>query len=95
MSKKKAVIVTAILTAMTVAILLCLLALKYKIAFFLISAVFAFVGLAHAALAFFDWITEEKEEPEEDLDVPSVVADPETQEQVASTVDEIMAEVKG
>lgn len=93
MSKSKAIVVTAILTAMTVIIMLCLLALKYKVAFFLISAVFAFVGLAHAALAFFDWITEEKEEPE-DLE-PVIVADPETQEQVASTVDEILAEVKG
>ncbi len=94
MSKKKAVIVTTVMNCMLAAIFAFMLAAEAKIFFFCIGGIFAVVGIVCADAWLLDWLMA-ADEPEEDLDVPSVVADPDTQEQVASTVDEIMAEVKG
>lgn len=93
MSTKKSYAIALIMTAMFVIILVCLFLLKAWIICGILIGGVSVLGLICATTWLISWM--EKQEPEEDLDPPAIVADPETQEQVAATVDEIMAEVKG
>ena len=89
MSAKKSIFVTAAMTAMLIVIMICLLALKYKVAFFAIGGIFATIGLISTAVSLCDWLMETKEE-----ELSPVVVNEEVPEEVTATVDEIMEEMK-
>lgn len=97
MSAKKSIFVTAAMTAMLIVIMICLLALKYKVAFFAIGGIFATIGLISTAVSLCGWMMETREEElspvvvnEEAPEPPQVVMPGE----VTATVEEIMKEVK-
>lgn len=89
MKKQKAILVTIAMTLMLVVILAFLLVTGAKVFFFVIGGIFAVMGIVCADAWLLDWLTE-TEEPEE---LEPVIVD--TPPEVAATVDEIMAEVKG
>lgn len=89
MSAKKSIFVTAAMTAMLIVIMICLLALKYKVAFFAIGGIFATIGLISTAVSLCDWLMETKEE-----ELSPVVVNEEAPEEVTATVEEIMEEMK-
>ena len=89
MSAKKSIFVTAAMTAMLIIIMICLLALKYKVAFFAIGGIFATIGLISTAVSLCDWLMETKEE-----ELSPVVVNEEAPEEVTATVEEIMEEMK-
>lgn len=89
MSAKKSIFVTAAMTAMLIVIMICLLALKYKVAFFAIGGIFATIGLISTAVSLCDWLMETKEE-----ELSPVVVNEEVPEEVTATVEEIMEEMK-
>lgn len=89
MKKSKAVLVTIVMTLMLVVILAFLFLTGVKVLFYICAGIFGVLGIVCADFWLLDWLTAAGE-PEE-LE-PVIV---ETPPEVAATVDEIMAEVKG
>ena len=97
MSTKKAVFVTVAMTAMTVIIMVCMLLLDLKIAFFAIVGVFCGVGMSKAAIGLCTWLSEKPEKEPASLE-PVVVGERELCEEapegVTETVEQIMEEMR-
>jgi hypothetical protein len=92
MKKQKAILVTIAMTLMLVVILAFMLITGARIFFFVIGGIFAVVGIVCADAWLLDWLTE-TEEPEE---LEPVLCNQENivPPEVASTVEEIMDEVR-
>lgn len=94
MSNKKAALITAIMTVMTLVILACLLALKLKTLFFIAAGFFAVLGLIASATSVYGWIADSQ--PRETI-VPVIVPaakDEAAPDVIAKTYDEVVGEAK-